>query len=41
MKALKGNLFNIEDNYIKFEKNNLLNYFSKQELETIEQMENL
>lgn len=40
-KPLNGNLFNIEDNYIKFEKNNLLNYFTKKELERIEQIKDL
>ena len=40
-KPLYGNLFNIDDNYIKFEKNNLLNYFTKQELANIEKIDNL
>lgn len=40
-KALNGNLFNIEDNYIKFQNNNLLNYFSKEELERVEQIKDL
>lgn len=40
-KVLNGNLFNMEDNYVKFESNNLLNYFSKQELENIEKMDDL
>lgn len=40
-KPLYCNLFNIEDNYIKFENNNLLNYFTKQELANIEKIDNL
>lgn len=40
-KTLNGNLFNIEDNYIKFENNNLLNYFTKGALYEIEKLKNL
>lgn len=40
-KPLYGNLFNMEDNYIKFEKNNLLNYFTSEELYNIEKTDNL
>jgi len=40
-KSLGVNLFNLEDNYIKFENNNLINYFSKKELENIEKIEDL
>ena len=40
-KTLNGNLFNIEDNYIKFENNNLLNYFTKGALYEIEKLEKL
>ena len=40
-KVLNGNLFNMEDNYIKFEKNNLLNYFTKTQLEKIDKINDL
>ena len=40
-KPIYGNLFNIDENYIKFEKNNLLNYFEKYELENIEKIKDL
>jgi len=40
-KPLYGNLFNMEDNYVKFKNNNLLNYFTKEQLENIEKMEDL
>lgn len=40
-KVLNGNLFNMEEDYIKFDNNNLLNYFSKQELERIDQIKDL
>lgn len=40
-KELNKNLFNMEDNYVKFGKNNLLNYFSKQELEQIDKIKDL
>ncbi|MBR6689966.1 MAG: hypothetical protein IKL65_01380 [Bacilli bacterium] len=40
-KPLYGNLFNIKDNYIKYEKNNLLNYFTKSQLANIEKIEDL
>ena len=37
-KPLYGNLFNMEDNYIKFKNNNLLNYFTEKELERIDEI---
>ena len=40
-KPLYGNLFNMDDNYIKFEKNNLKNYFTTKQLATIEKIDNL
>ncbi len=40
-KSLSGNLFNLEDDYIKFKNNNLLNYFTKEELYNIEKIDNL
>lgn len=40
-KVLNGNLFNMEDNYIKFEKNNLLNYFTEEQLQNIEKIDDL
>lgn len=40
-KPLFGNLFNMEDNYIRFQKNNLLNYFTLGALYEIETLGNL
>lgn len=40
-KELNQNLFDMKDDYVKFGKNNLLNYFSKQELEQIEKIKDL
>lgn len=40
-KSINGNLFNLEDNYIKFKNNNLLNYFKEEELYNIEKIEDL
>ena len=40
-KTLRCNLFNIEDNYVKFENNNLLNYFTKKGLANIERIDDL
>ena len=40
-KSINGNLFNLEDNYIKFKNNNLLNYFKEEELYNIEKLEDL
>ena len=40
-KVLFGNIFNIEDNYQKFEKNNLLKYFTKKQLSSIEKIDDL
>lgn len=40
-KELYGNLFNLEDNYEKYNNNNLLNYFTKKQLSDIEQFDNL
>lgn len=37
--VLNGNLFKIDNNYEKYKNNNLLNYFSKEELESIENFE--
>ena len=40
-KSLNGDIFNIQDNYIKFEKNNLLNYFTIEQLKTISEIRDL
>lgn len=40
-KPLYGNLFNMEENYIKFKNNNLLKYFTKEELYSIQQIDDL
>lgn len=40
-KELNQNLFDMKDDYVKFEQNNLLNYFTKEQLEGLEKMEDL
>lgn len=41
VKSLHRNLFNLDEIYMKFEKNNLLNYFTKEELCNIEKFDDL